>query len=797
MKNKIDFIILYFFLSTTIMLKGNTEKKDKMEVKEYLAVYIDKKGAKKPLGVGKKWTKEKADEIVKSFRVNTTINDFERWIGVCSSVDMKANQKKVLDIDENMSLEDAYKKFPFLVNTQCTPGNRKGWHFYIRTDLQHTKDVIECWKDCKGDLISRCVWEHVDKPLYNEGVFNEVPKEVLTKHMNEKAKKQLEPQKMLKKRKHAQLSTSSEILEAINAGLLDDASKTYDTWVKCGFGFYNDFGDEGFVYFNAMSQRCPEKYDEDDVKKKWDDLQIEFTGNKITMGFVKHIMKTKDATIYDRIFKEIDLLDSSEYNTWDTATVFKLMFGDKFLRCRNIPYFFGGVYWNKDEDHHVLTGFITTDFLNNLEKQKDDKIQCLKTTGNCEDEIKQVIVKFQRICQECKNCNKRQGLVQDILTQVTNNEIEFDTKPQLFTFKNAQFDILQKTQVKPNPHHYVSQCAGYDFPPGDVNTEEIKLLFTQIFPDAKLRHFAEWVMSTALHGEMEQQFFVFNGSGANGKSMLFAACKNMLGDYSYELNPNILTKPIQTGANPELANLDNVRSVFVEEPKHNAEICTSLIKNLTGNTTLPVRGLYSKNTVCRNKASLLAGCNTKPKLDECDEAMQRRIKIIPCESKFLQPHEYEERKYEPNVFLADKYFTSIEFKEKSRIPLFWYLMTAFQKTMPPVPDVCQYATTLYMESADDLCNWIQENYEKSETDKVSIKDMFEHFKQGTLYSFMSKKDKKDLNFNNFKEKMERSPSLKHFVKQRDDYFHKERLTKIYFCGWKQCEDRSDETMDGI
>jgi phage/plasmid-associated DNA primase len=105
--------------------------------------------------------------------------------------------------------------------------------------------------------------------------------------------------------------------------------------------------------------------------------------------------------------------------------------------------------------------------------------------------------------------------------------------------------------------------------------------------------------------------------------------------------PQLFQTDIKTGANPELANLDNVRFAFMAEPKSSIKFCTATIKDITGSSTLAVRTLYSKKVGIKLVLTLAAEMNSVPQFDEMDQAVNRRVICTVFESQSKAKGEYD------------------------------------------------------------------------------------------------------------------------------------------------------------
>ena len=116
-----------------------------------------------------------------------------------------------------------------------------------------------------------------------------------------------------------------------------------------------------------------------------------------------------------------------------------------------------------------------------------------------------------------------------------------------------------------------------------------------------------------------------NGGDGNGKGLLNEFVQHMLGNYAYVLPVNILLGTLKTGSNPEIANMNNKRLVIAREPDKNLMFNCATIKEITGGTELNARLNHSNDTKVLLKLLFLLECNDKPKLNEVNDALARRI----------------------------------------------------------------------------------------------------------------------------------------------------------------------------
>ncbi len=88
-------------------------------------------------------------------------------------INLKSTDIFIIDIDEDISLETIYSKYPILKNCYYTTGNRKGFHFYCKSEITKNKsNGVNKLNYFTGDFIKETIWERVDKTVYGNTFIN-------------------------------------------------------------------------------------------------------------------------------------------------------------------------------------------------------------------------------------------------------------------------------------------------------------------------------------------------------------------------------------------------------------------------------------------------------------------------------------------------------------------------------------------------------------------------------------------------------------------------------------------------
>jgi phage/plasmid-associated DNA primase len=586
----------------------------------------------------------------------------------------------------------------------------------------------------------------------------------------------------------------NKLLKTLIDCLKPDRADSYADWINVGMILKNENADESlFHYFSGKSS----KYDEEDTTYKWNSfkdgtltiLSLHYYARKDNIEmYADKIMNIKSVNLYRPLFTSGLIAD-----------YFKKLYGDYFIYCNDILYYFNGVYWERDDKNKSnLNLFVNNDFFNNLmtyifthfKLNSDNKTIDEEERKNIHEDIR----KFQGNVNTLRRGSVRESFIKDIIIWITNNDIKFDENPYLFAFENKVFDLIKGDFTEPNPKDYISLTAGYkyeDIDDLDNKKEFLMKWIDKILPNPDVRDFYLTILSTGLSGIQLQNFFIATGVGGNGKSVLDSLMLKMTGNYGYRMPNTMILNPIKEGPNPQAFGMHNKRFLLATEPSDKHKICCSTIKTITGENSLNVRDNYSSNCGISLNMTLLMECNNLPLLDESTEAMLRRVIAVPFVSRFLSAEKFEEFKDEPNTFLGDTYYTSNSFTDEYKQVLFMILTGYFKRVfknnkieLGNTPEDCKKITMEYLAVSDNIFEWFNDVFEKVDDSIMTFKEVFEIFKEGEFYGNLSKMDKRTYNQKYFYDKLEKNIFLRKFIKRRNDYFNNKQISSDSIVGWR-------------
>lgn len=182
----------------------------------------------------------------------------------------------------------------------------------------------------------------------------------------------------------------------------------------------------------------------------------------------------------------------------------------------------------------------------------------------------------------------------------------------------------------------------------DVNPEaRIRLaeFLEEIMPDERVYEYVRWAMGRAMYGRSKDEaLYIILGPGGTGKSSFLGAVQNSMDQYAPSIKDSVLLGTANNGGpNPELLQLFRARIVMLIETSQNSKFNEAALKQLTGGDRITCRDLHSSPVQWVPSHSVFIATNSMPDAI-VDDALQRRIRVIPFETKIKDTEFSRERK---------------------------------------------------------------------------------------------------------------------------------------------------------
>ncbi len=237
--------------------------------------------------------------------------------------------------------------------------------------------------------------------------------------------------------------------------------------------------------------------------------------------------------------------------------------------------------------------------------------------------------------------------------------------------------------------------------------------------DAELQAYLQRMAGYALTGStQEHALFFLYGTGANGKSVFVNTLATILGDYAANA-PMDTFMETRTDRHPtDMAGLRGARFVAAIETEQGRRWAESKVKNLTGGDKISARFMRQDFFEFFPQFKLVVAGNHKPAIRNIDEAMKRRLHLIPFtitvpperRDKHLQQKLLAER----DGILAWAVQGCLDWQRMGRLD-------------PPQRVV--EATEEYFEAEDALGRWLEERCVRTANAKSLTAELFTDWKQ--------------------------------------------------------------------
>ncbi len=271
----------------------------------------------------------------------------------------------------------------------------------------------------------------------------------------------------------------------------------------------------------------------------------------------------------------------------------------------------------------------------------------------------------------------------------------WDTDPWLLNTPETIIDLRNGSRLPNAPGHHMTKVTAAA-PSGEYPLWR-DFLERITDGDWQLQEYLKRLFGYALTGLTREHVLAFlYGTGANGKSVLLNTVAGVMGDYATSAPMETFVATRNEHHSTELAMLRGARLVTATETEEGRRWAESKIKALTGGDPITARFMRQDHFTFMPQFTLAITGNHKPGLRNVDEAMRRRLHLVPF-TVTIPPSERDDQ-------LAEK------LKEEWPGILAWMIEGAIEwhrEGLQP-PEVVRAATDAYITSEDAIAAWIEE-----------------------------------------------------------------------------------------
>ena len=195
---------------------------------------------------------------------------------------------------------------------------------------------------------------------------------------------------------------------------------------------------------------------------------------------------------------------------------------------------------------------------------------------------------------------------------------------------NQTFDLSTADARPPCPADYITKCTACAAAPPGTPHPIWSAFLNRIMPDVETQKFLQRFIGYSCTGVTTEHVFCFAyGTGANGKSTFINTIVKVLGDYATIADVGTFIASNHERHPTDLAKLHGARLVVAQETDKGRRWDEAKIKTMTGGDRMTARFMRGDFFDFVPRFKLFITGNHKPRLDNVDEAMRRRLLLVP------------------------------------------------------------------------------------------------------------------------------------------------------------------------
>ena len=369
----------------------------------------------------------------------------------------------------------------------------------------------------------------------------------------------------------------------------------------------------------------------------------------------------------------------------------------RYITDKNEWYRWTGNFWERDEKNQIFSviRFVCRDMIDwRMDTDLTDTFKRSITSSRTHAAVHRVVSYDE---------------------QISTKSSIWDANPWILATPGGLID-LQTNELRPaRREDYQTQCTAVS---ADENGCPMWLAFLDRVTnhDVELQNYLQRLAGYSLTGvTTEQMLAFFYGTGANGKSVFLKTLRNVLGSYACSASMDIFSE-VRNEPHPTVyARLDRKRCVVAAETEEGRRWAESKIKQLTGGEPMQARRMRQDEYEFTPMFKLIFAGNHKPSLRTVDEAMRRRVHIVPWVVTIPQ----QERDHQLDAKLQKEYGGILK----------WMIdgCAAWQREGLNAPPCVREATDEYLETEDALKEWLEENCILSPSEETPVATIYRDY----------------------------------------------------------------------
>jgi P4 family phage/plasmid primase-like protien len=587
-----------------------------------------------------------------------------------------------------------------------------------------------------GDLVEMCSIRKFDEhniTPYKEGYSND---EIIRRYEESQKPKPVEGTGSVGRTNSVTLDDLRRVKNLVSL-LNPDRAEKYEDWLHIGFCLYNI--DSSLLNIWIDFSRQSPKFKEGECEKMWN---VNFRNNDFTIASLYRWVR-EDNPIEFIKFLESEVSDiikqsikSASFGTsYDVAKVIHQLHRFDYV-CGSLKhnewFVFKGHRWVPEENGYSINNIINEKIYDEYLKVSNLFQQmAMNASGKDKENLLELQIKTLTFSKTLHTTKFKKDVITECAILFYDRDFfqKLDEKRNLLGFENGVLDLDTMKFRDGYPEDYLTFTTKINYFPYtkiDEKILQVEKFFEDIIPDQHTREYVLKFLGTCLQGHVpDEKFYIWTGSGGNGKSLTIKLLLDSLGDYGTIIPVSLLTRKRAASnvASPELAKLKGKRFCVFQEPENDDVIQVGLMKELTGNDKIQARALYGAPVEFYPQFKTLLACNKLPEIPSTDGGTWRRIRVVPFEMNFVDnPVEPNERKKDPdlrrNMETWHQAFMSILVEYNKR----------FKDEGNSEPKKVTEQTNQYQQKSDLVLEYLNDRIEYSPEYKVIASDVYDDFK---------------------------------------------------------------------
>jgi putative DNA primase/helicase len=213
---------------------------------------------------------------------------------------------------------------------------------------------------------------------------------------------------------------------------------------------------------------------------------------------------------------------------------------------------------------------------------------------------------------------------------------QLDHDPWLLTCPNGTLDLRTGTLGSHDLADLITLATDIAYVPG-ADCPRWRRFLSEVFAgDNELVEFMRKYVGYCLTGDTREEVLtVFHGAGCNGKSTFMRVQKRLAGNHAVTASfDTFMRARADRAPRNDLARLHRARLVTASESGEGRRLDEAIVKEITGRDPIAARFLYGEHFEFTPQFKLVLVTNHRPKVDGTDDALWRRLRLVPFEQSF-------------------------------------------------------------------------------------------------------------------------------------------------------------------